>query len=252
MKTFALTLAASAVVLAAPFAVNAKPAAVKNVVLVHGAFANEHSWDKVANLLRQRGYTVAQVANPLTSLADDVAATEAAIAVQKGDVVLVGHSWGGVVIGEAGTNPKVKSLVYVAAFAPDAGESLAALQGNSEPTEGLKTVHPDARGYLTVDPVQFPAVFAGDVPVVEAQKLAATQLPVNSAVFGEKSIKAAWRTKANFYAISSEDKMIAPQAQAFFAQRIKATTVTLKASHASPVSQPEAIADLIEQAAKAK
>ncbi len=238
----ALPAAVHATVLAAPHA--------RNVVLVHGAFADASGWDKVADILRHKGYHVTEVANPLTSLADDVAATQAVLKAQKGPTVLVGHSWGGVVIGEAGNDPKVKSLVYIAAFAPDAGESIATLSAGSEPTEGLKTVRPDARGYLSVDPAAYPTVFAGDVPQAEAEAMAAKQIPVNSQALGAVSQVAAWHLKPSWYAISSEDKMIDPKVEAFFAQRIKATTVTLKASHASMVSQPQAVADLIEQAAQ--
>ncbi len=166
--------------------------------------------------------------------------------------MLVGHSWGGVVIGEAGADPKVKSLVYIAAFAPDKGESLGALAANGPQTEGLKAVHPDAKGYLSIDPAAFPTVFAGDVPAAEAQDMLKHQIPINSTAFGEPAQVAAWHLKPSFYAISANDKMISPDAEAFFAKRIGATTITLPASHVSMVSQPDAVAALIEQAANVK
>ena len=153
-------------------------------------------------------------------------------------------------IGEAGDDPKVKALVYIAAFAPDKGESLGALAAQGPQTEGLKAVHPDARGFLSVDPAAFPTVFAGDVPAAEARVMLKHQLPINGAAFGETTQIAAWHQKPNFYAISANDKMISPDVEAFFAKRIGATTVTLQSSHASPVSQPQAVADLIEQAAE--
>ncbi|WP_443750427.1 alpha/beta fold hydrolase [Asticcacaulis solisilvae] len=236
-------LAATSALAAAP-----KP----TVVLVHGAFATAASWDKVAGILRAKGITVATVDNPLTSLADDVAATRAVLAKQTGPVVLVGHSWGGVVIGEAGDDPKVKSLVYVAAFGLDKGESIQAISAGSPPPAGIHALRPDAKGNLLVDPAQFPTVFAGDVPVDEAKVMAAGQLAASPAIFAATSTVAAWHVKPSYYVVSSNDQMIPPQAEAFFAQRMKATTITLPASHAVMVSEPDKIADLIIQAVDAK
>jgi pimeloyl-ACP methyl ester carboxylesterase len=249
MKMLTVTVAfAAALATGSPLIASA--AAAHNVVLVHGAFASESSWDKVASLLRKKGFHVTEVDNPLTSLEDDLAATRKVLAAQKGATVLVGHSWGGVVIGEAGDSPKVKALVYVAAFAPDKGESVQELSANGPPTEGLKVVHPDAKGFLSVDPTAFPHVFAADVPPEEAARLANSQKPISAAAFATKATVAAWQMKPTYYAISANDLMVPPQAEAFFAQRMKAKTVTLQSSHASPVSHPEAIAALIEQAAK--
>ena len=222
----------------------------RNVVLVHGAFVDETSWDKVAQLLRSKGYHVTAVANPLTSLEDDVAATRKAIAAQGGPTVLVGHSWGGVVIGEAGDDPKVTSLVYIAAFAPDQGESVQSLGEGKPPSDGQQAVQPDARGFLSVDPVAFPDVFAGDLPAEEAMELAARQLPVAAASFQIKAQIAAWRDKPTFYAISANDRMLSPEAESFFAERMKAHVVTLQSSHASPVTHPADVAALIERAAR--
>jgi pimeloyl-ACP methyl ester carboxylesterase len=242
-----LTVTAAILAMGAP---TASAPTVHNVVLVPGAFTDKSSWDKVADLLRKKGFNVTEVDIPLTSLEGDVAATREVLAAQNGATVLVGHSWGGVVIGEAGDSPKVKALVYVAAFAPDKGESVQDLSANGPPTEGQKAIGPDAKGFLSVDPAAFPHVFAGDVPNAEAVELANKQLPISGAAFGDKATVAAWHVKPTYYAISANDLMLPPQAEAFFAQRMKATTVTLQSSHASPVSHPEAIAALIEQAAK--
>jgi pimeloyl-ACP methyl ester carboxylesterase len=245
-KVFA-TLAA-ALSLAATGTANAAPA--RNVVLVHGAFTDQTSWDKVAKLLRHKGFHVTEVANPMTSLDDDVAATRKALAAQNGPTVLVGHSWGGVVIGEAGNDPKVSAMVYVAAYAPDRGESLKSLSEGAPPSPGQKALRPDARGYLSLDPAAFPTLFAGDLPVAESKGLVAHQIPLNSAVFGTEATVAAWHDKPTYYAISAKDQMIPPAAEAMFAKRMNAQTVTLQSSHASPVSHPAEVAALIERAAR--
>jgi pimeloyl-ACP methyl ester carboxylesterase len=241
---------ALAAVLAIGTPIAASAATAHNVVLVPGAFTDKSSWDQVAHLLRKKGFKVTEVEIPLTSLDADVAATQKALDTQKGATVLVGHSWGGVVIGEAGDNPKVKALVYVAAFAPDKGESVQALSANGPPTEGLKAVRPDAKGFLSINPAAFPHVFVGDVPASEGAALATKQRPISGAAFGAQATVAAWHLKPTYYAISANDLMVPPQAEAFFAQRMKATTVTLQSSHASPVSHPEEVAALIEEAAK--
>ena len=248
MNKIVATVGAAVLSLAAAGAAQATPA--RNVVLVHGAFTDQTSWSKVARLLRRKGFHVTLVANPLTSLDADVAATRKAIAAQKGPTVLVGHSWAGVVIGEAGDDPKVSALVYVAAYAPDRGESLEDLSKGAPPSPGQKALRPDARGNLSLDPAELPTVFAGDLPAREGEALVAHQLPLNGAVFGVKASVAAWHDKPTFYAISANDQMIPPQAEAMFAQRMKAQTVTLPSSHASPVSHPAAVAALIEQAAR--
>lgn len=222
----------------------------KNIVLVHGAFADESSWDKVAEILTAKGYNVTQVANPLTSLADDVAATKAAIDAQDGPTVLAGHSWGGVVIGEAGNDEKVKALVYVSAFAPDKGETLNALLSGGEPSEGVKHIMPNAEGGLILDPAAFPTYFAGDIPAAEAEAMAADQLPSNPANFDDATQVAAWHDKPNFYVVTNQDLMIPAEAQHFFAGRIGATITELEASHSGLVSKPEEVARVIEDAAR--
>ena len=250
MKIFALSILGALQVIAAPIAASAETA--RNVVLVPGAFTDKSSWDEVAHLLREKGFKVTEVVIPMTSLEADVEATRKVLGSQHGATVLVGHSWGGVVIGEAGDTPKVKALVYVAAFAPDKGESVQALSSKGAPTEGLKAVHPNAKGFLSVDPAAFPHVFVGDVPAAEGAALAKKQRPISGAAFGTQATVAAWHLKPTYYAISANDLMIPPQAEAFFAERMKATTITIQSSHASPVSHPTKVAALIEEAAKAQ
>lgn len=248
MNKITAMIGAATLCLAATGAAHATPA--RNVVLVHGAFTDQTSWDKVAQLLRDKGFHVTLVANPLTSLEDDVAVTRKALAAQNGPTVLVGHSWSGVVIGEAGNDPKVSALVYVAAYAPDRGESLKKLSEGAPPSPGQKTLRPDARGFLSIDPAALPTVFAGDLPASEGKALVAHQLPLNGAVFGTEAAVAAWHDRPTFYAISAKDQMIPPSAEAMFAKRMNAQTVTLQSSHASPVSHPTEIAALIERAAR--
>lgn len=239
-------LLSAAVVGAAP--VYAEPA--KNIVLVHGAFADESSWDKVAAILSAKGYNVTQVANPLTSLADDVAATQAVLDAQDGPTVLVGHSWGGVVIGEAGDNANVKALVYVSAFSLDKGESIAKLSEGSEPSEGVKAIRPNEQGGLIFDPAAYPTLFAGDLPLEEAKAYAADQLPSNPANFADVSAVAAWHDKPVSYVVTTNDLVIPADLQRFFAGRMKATVTEIAASHSGLVSQPEAVASAIEAAAQ--
>jgi pimeloyl-ACP methyl ester carboxylesterase len=222
----------------------------KNIVLVHGAFADASSWDKVAGILSAKGYHVTQVANPLTSLADDVTATRAALDAQDGPTVLVGHSWGGVVIGEAGADEKVKALVYVSAFAPDKGETLNKLLSGGEPSEGVKAIRPNAEGGLIFDPAQYPALFAGDLPAAEAAANAGTQLPSNPANFDAVAEVAAWHDKPSFYVVTTEDLVLPPDAQRFFAGRIGATVTEIEASHSGLISKAEDVAKVIEAAAQ--
>lgn len=225
-------------------------APARNIVLVHGAFADATSWDKVKALLIRKGYHVTAVDIPLTSLADDVAATRAAIAAQDGPTVVVGHSWGGVVIGEAATAANVKSLVYVTAFAPDQGESIDSLSQAGPPSDGVQAIRPDDRGYLGIDPAAFPAVFAGDLPADEAQALAARQRRVNAQSFATPSVNAAWKVKPTFYALMTADRTLPAAVQHLFAGRMKARVTEINASHAGMLSQPEAVAAVIEDAAR--
>ena len=219
-------------------------------MLVHGAFADGSSWNNVIPILEAKGFVVTAVQNALKSLADDVATTKRAIESQKGNVVLVGHSYGGAVITEAAAgNPKVKALVYVAAFAPDAGETLAAL-GEKFPAPPLSTsVAPDSAGFLYIDRSKFREAFAADLSSGEAALLAATQKPLAAAIFGEAVKTAAWKTIPAFYVVSTEDKAINPDLERFMAKRMGAQTKEIKASHVGFISQPVEIANVIEAAA---
>src|ERR1700761_474320 len=226
--------------------------AVRNIVLVHGAFVDQTSWQPVADILSKKGYNVTLVENPLTSLAADVDATKRALAKQKGKTVLVGHSWGGVVITQAGDDPKVSALVYVSAFAPDVGESLAALAKAGPATEGAAAIHPDAKGNLYIDPKVFPSAVAADLPPQIAESLANSQSPLNVKAFEARVDTAAWHDKPTFYVITTKDKVIAPEAQKFSAARIKAQVTEVAGSHASLVVHANEVAAAIERAALAE
>jgi pimeloyl-ACP methyl ester carboxylesterase len=231
-------------------AVGAAPAtpAVKNIVLVHGAFADGSSWSKVITMLQDKGYNVTAVQIPLTSLADDVAATRRAIARQDGPAILVGHSWAGVVITEAGADSKVAGLVYVAAFAPDEGEQVSELGKAYPPPPALASPSVDAEGYLTLSADAFKK-FASDLPAKDAYLAAAVQGPINASAFGAKVSAVAWKTKPSWYIVSTLDQAIAPDEERFFAKRMKATTTELKAIHVPMLSQPKAVAAVIMDAA---
>jgi pimeloyl-ACP methyl ester carboxylesterase len=221
-----------------------------SIVLVHGAFADGSSWRKVIPLLQARGFNVTAVQNALKSLADDVATTRRVIEDQEGSVVLVGHSYGGAVITEAAAgDSKVKALVYVAAFAPDAGEALNGLI-EKFPAPPLSTsVAPDSAGFLYLDRSRFNEVFAGDLPSDEAALLAATQKPIAAPTFGEAIKAAAWKSIPSWYVVSTQDKAINPELERFMAKRIGARTTEITASHVSFISHPDEIAKVIEAAA---
>jgi pimeloyl-ACP methyl ester carboxylesterase len=215
-------------------------------------FADATGWQKVILLLKKKGFPVVAVQNPLISIADDVATTKRMIESQKGDVILVGHSYGGVVISGAGAdNPKVKALVYVAAFAPDAGEKVGELIAKFPASLLGTALVPDSAGFLYIDREKFHEVFAKDVPEEEAFVMAATQKPIAAASFGEPATAAAWKTIPSWYLVSSQDHAINPDLERFFAKRMKATTTELDASHVSFISQPEKIVSAIEAAAVA-
>jgi pimeloyl-ACP methyl ester carboxylesterase len=227
-----------------------QPGNVRNVVLVHGGWVDGSGWEGVYKALKKSGYAVTIVQEATASLADDVATTKRAIAAQNGPVILVGHSYGGAVITEAGNDPKVVGLVYVAAFAPDRGESVSTLIKDPVPGALVPPILPPVDGYLLLDKAKFPASFAGDVSPEKAAFMADSQVPwgVNalSGTIGEP----AWRTKPSWYLLTTDDKMIPPAAQRLMAKRAGATVVEVKASHAIFVSQPQAVASLIEKAAK--
>lgn len=219
------------------------------IVLVHGAFADASSWRRVIPLLEREGYAVTAVQNPLTSLADDIATTKRAVEAQKGPVVLVGHSYGGAVItGAASGSTQVKALVYVAAFAPEAGEPIAALN-ETYPAPLGATLRPDAAGFLSIDRAQFHTVFAGDVPDAESRVMAATQKPINGAAFGASIAQPAWKVIPSWYLVTQDDQAIVPAQQRFYAKRMGAQTTEIKSSHVPFLSQPDAVARLIMQAA---
>src|SRR6201992_1517126 len=204
--------------------------AVRNVVLVHGAFVDQTSWQPVVDILTKKGYNVTLVENPLTSLAADVDATKQALAKQDGKTVLVGHSWAGVVITQAGNDPKVSALVHVSAFAPDVEESLASLAKSGPATEGAAAIRPDAKGNLYIDPKVFPSAVAADLPPEIADHLAHSQLPLHHVAFEAPVDVAAWRDKPTFYVITTKDEVIAPGAQKLFAARMKAQTTEVAGS----------------------
>jgi len=220
------------------------------VVLVHGAFADGSSWNSVINKLHHQHTEVIAVQLPLTSLKDDVAATERAIARAHGDVVLVGHSWGGTVISEAGNDARVKALVYVAAFAPDSGQSTADLAGSYPAPPGSAGIAKTADGYLYLPGKSVSEDFAPDIKSDEQNALTATQGPIRADAFAEKVTHAAWHDKPSWYVVSKNDRMINPDLERAMAKAIHAKTTEVAASHVSMVSHPEEIARTIEQAAQ--
>src|SRR5467141_3340689 len=223
---------------------------VKNIVLVHGAFADGSSWSKVIPLLQSKGFHVTAVGIPLTSFADDVASTKRAIAAEEGPVILVGHSFGGAGITEAGNDPKVVGLVYVAAFAPDKGESVSTLIANPPPGAPQPPILPPQDGYLFLDKAKFPASFAGDVKPDAAAFMADSQVPWGVEALNGKISEPAWKTKPSWYLLTTEDKMIPPDAQRMMSKRTGATVIEVKGSHAIYVSRPQDVAALIEKAAQ--
>ena len=225
--------------------------ATKTVVLVHGAFADGSGWEGVYNILRKNGYTVAIVQNPLVSLAGDVAATKRVIAAQKESVILVGHSYGGAVITEAGNDPRVAGLVYIAAFAPDKGESVATLIKDPVPGAPVPPILPPQDGYLFLDKAKFAASFAADVDADKAVFMADAQVPWAVEAMSGTITEPAWKTKASWYLVATDDKMIPPAAQRSMSQRAGSTVVEAAGSHAIYMSQPNAVAALIETAAHA-
>jgi pimeloyl-ACP methyl ester carboxylesterase len=223
---------------------------IKNIVLVHGGFVDGSGWNGVYNLLKGNGYNVAIVQNPTISLADDVAVTKRIIAAQDGPVILVGHSYGGVVITEAGNDPKVAGLVYITAFAPDGGESVESLIKNPPPGAPVPPILPPQDGFLFLDRSKFQASFAGDVEASVAAFMADSQVPWGTKALGGAVTQPAWRSKPSWYLVSTEDRMIPPDAQRAMAKRAGAKVLETKGSHAVYVSKPEAVASFIEQAAQ--
>jgi len=225
-------------------------AALVTVVLVHGGFVDGSGWEDVYKILKKDGYNVSIVQNPTSSLADDVAATRRVIAAQNVPVVLVGHSYGGVVITEAGNDPKVVGLVYIAAFAPDEGESVAALIKDPPPGAPVPPILPPQDGYLSLDRAKFAASFAADVDKEKAEFMANSQVPWGVEALNGTIREPAWKTKPSWYLVATDDKMIPPPAQHAMSKRAGSTVVEVNGSHAVYVSKPEAVAGLIRNAAK--
>jgi pimeloyl-ACP methyl ester carboxylesterase len=226
---------------------------IPNVLLVHGAWADGSSWGGVIPLLRERGHNAVAVQLSLNSLADDVAHTRQVLADRlQGPTVLVGHSYGGAVIsGAAAGQSNVIALVYASAFAPDEGESLGGLSGRYPAAPLGDHLQPDSRGKLWIDPAKYNEVFCQDVDAMQAGVMAATQGPLAGAIFGEKAGPAAWHTVPSWYFVSTDDRAIAPDLERFMAGRMGASTIEVTSSHASPVSHPHEVADLIFAAARA-
>jgi len=220
------------------------------IVLVHGGFVDGSGWEEVYRIPKKDGYGASIVQNPTHSLAEDVAVTRRVIAGQKGPVILVGHSYGGVVITEAGNDPSVAGLVYIAAFAPDRGESVASLIQNPPPGAPVPPILPPQEGFLMLDKAQFAASFAADVAPEKADFMANSQVPWGLEALNGAVSEPAWQSKPSWYLVSTDDRMIPPPAQRSMSKRAGSSTVDVKGSHAVYVSQPQAVADLIEKAAR--
>jgi len=223
---------------------------IRNVVLVHGGFVDGSGWAGVYRALKKDGYTVAVVQNPTISLAEDVRVTKRAIAKQNGPVILVGHSYGGVVITESGNDPNVAGLVYIAAFAPDKGESVSTLIASPPPGAPVPPILPPQDGFLFLDRAKFAASFAADVNPDEAAFMADSQVPWGMEALAGTITEPAWRTKPSWYLVASDDRMIPPDAQRAMAKRAGAQVSEVRASHSLYVSQPQSVASVIEKAAK--
>ncbi|MBW4028325.1 MAG: alpha/beta hydrolase [Acidobacteria bacterium] len=222
---------------------------VKNIVLVHGAFADGSSWSKVIPPLQANGFNVTSVQNPLTSFNDDVAATKRALAAQDGPVILVGHSYGGVVITEAGNDPKVAGLVYVAAFAPDAGQSIVEISKDFPKPIGLDKVVPQQDGFLLLSADGVATGFAQDLSKEEQALITSVQPQTHGSIFVAQPTQAAWHSKPSWYIVATEDNMIAPEQEVSMAKQINAATTTLPSSHVVMLSHPKEVALIIADAA---
>ena len=223
---------------------------MNNIVLIHGGFVDGSGWESVYSILKKDGYNVSVVQNPTISLEGDVTATKRILAAQDGPAILVGHSYGGAVITEAGNDPRVAGLVYITAFAPDKGESVASLIKDPPPGAPVPPILPPRDGYLLLDRAKFAASFAGDVEAEKAAFMADSQVPWGLEALGGEISQPAWKAKPSWYLIATDDKMIPPDAQRAMSKRAGSTVVEVKGSHAIYVSQPEAVAALVEQAAR--
>lgn len=233
-----------------PIFVSAYNPPVKNIVLVHGAFADGSGWKAVYEILTKKGYHVSIVQNPLTSLKDDVAATNSVIDAQDGPVILVGHSWGGTVITEAGVNPKVVGLVYISAFVPDKGESAGKWVAAAPMAPEAGFTKPDQYGFVYFDPAKFHGGFAGDLSQAQSDFLCASQIPIIGKCFEEAVEQAAWKTKPSYGIVATDDKALSPATERAMYERANATITEIKASHLSFISHPDAVAKVIVAAAE--
>ncbi len=224
-------------------------AQIKNIVLVHGAFADGSGWQKVYDILKARGYHVSVVGNPNTGLDDDVAATKRVLDRQDGPVILVGHSYGGAIITVAGNSPNVAGLVYVAAFAPDEGEALGKLLG-SYPADPKTGILPPVDGFSWYDLAKFHEGFCADLPKAEAEFMADSQVPVAASAFGYTFKDIAWKTKPTWYIVATDDHSIQPDLERFMGKRTGGKVTEIKSSHVVFISHPKEVADIIEAAAK--
>lgn len=250
IRTISAAIGLGLMLAVAPFPASAE--GIKNIVIVHGAFADGSGWRKVSDILSAKGYRVSIVQEPETSLADDVAATRRVLALQDGPAVLVGHSYGGMVITEAGRDDKVAALVYVAAFQPDRGETLAAL-GASKPVPGAdpQAIKATADGYLYLDPKLFPAAFAADLPKAEADFLARSQVFTAKGAFTTAVGEPAWKAKPSWAIVATQDRSINPDLEREMAKRAGSRVREVESSHAVYLSRPEAVAEVIAEAATA-
>jgi pimeloyl-ACP methyl ester carboxylesterase len=222
---------------------------IKNVLLIHGGFVDGSGWQGVYELLKKDGYNVSIVQNPTTSLKDDVAVTKRMLATQNGPSILVGHSYGGVVVTEAGNDPRVEGLVYIAAFAPDRGESVSSLIQNPPPGAPVPPILPPQDGFLFLDRTRFHVAFAADVSAEAAAFMADSQVPWGLDALNGAVSEPAWKRKPSWYLVSTDDRMIPPDAQRAMSKRAGSTVTEVKGSHAVYVSQPKAVAGLIAKAA---
>jgi pimeloyl-ACP methyl ester carboxylesterase len=245
-------VAAAVVVLGGAGVQPSLPASDKpSIILIHGAFADGSGWREVIGQLQNDGYEVTAVQHQVAGLAGDIQTAKRVIDAQKGPVIVVGHSYGGAVMsGAAANNPKVKGLVYIAAFAPDAGETLGELGAKFEPTPLGKALVPDSAGFLYIDRSKFHDVFCKDVPEAEARIMAVTQKPIAAAIFDERAPAPAWKDIPSWFVVAQDDQAINPELERFFAKRMNAHVTDLKASHVAFISQPRAVVKIIEEAAK--
>jgi pimeloyl-ACP methyl ester carboxylesterase len=253
-RSLMASLVCSALAIFAANLVRAEEAPViktKDVILVHGAWADGSSWSKVIPLLERRGFHVTAVQLPLTSVADDVATVNRAIELDPGPLVLVGHSYAGIVITEAGNDPKVSGLVYISAFAPDAGQSVASLNASVPVTPVVAQIRLNA-GFLSITSEGIRADFAQDLSDTEKQTLAVTQGPIAAGALGTPATAPAWLTKPSWYIVASEDRVLSPKLEAMMAQTINAETTTVRSSHVIMLSRPDAVADVIIRAAQGR